>query len=408
MAQKWLGNENSSFPARSEVERRSRVITVGRASNAAGMDAASDAELLAAIDGVVDDVVGFLGAIASPSADVVADPALKGWLPTGRSVREWRTCAQLWVLLEKVQVMVRAKQRCAIRDLHYQLKQTALFPGGAPDVSAATVRLLELLSKRLGRASLSRSALRITSAPKGFVVGPLSLTTQDGVRIDTSHVPWSIPGDLSEIAQLQASTTRAHYFLVVEKHTVFQQLADLNFHRDFATIICTGRGFPDMGTRAFVRAVTDQLGIVPFALTDFNPSGIQIFLNFREGGSAQARAEGEQVLTPSMLWIGLHHEDTKALPRSALDALSKRDITMIKTLLARPLSASGGDARLHALLQRELAAMQQANIKADLDHVGRAASLGGAARAPDDGEAAVDLPTLIMRKMLRAGGANRA
>lgn len=387
-----------AFPPRDTLETRK-------------MDGVSDAELLAGIDGVVRAVIAHL--CADPCGDSGnVDVALKGWLPAGRSVTAWRMCAQLYVLLEKVQAMVRAKRRCAIRDLYYQIKQTALFPGGASDVTAATVRLLELLGKWLGRTTLSRSALRITSAPKGFVVGPLSLTTQDGVRIDTSHEPWSIPGDLTEIAQLRASTARARYFLVVEKHTVFQQLADLNFHRDFATIICTGRGFPDMGTRAFVRLVTDQLGLVPFALTDFNPSGIQIFLNYKEGGSAQARAEGEQVVTPSMQWIGLHYEDVRTLPRSALDELSKRDHSMIKGLLAKsPMANGSGQAAHHRLLQREVTAMQQANVKADLDHIGRGGVLGTAAHAAASGtlaSTALDLPTLIMRKMLRAGGGGLA
>ncbi|KAJ1641094.1 Spo11/DNA topoisomerase VI subunit A, partial [Pavlovales sp. CCMP2436] len=123
------------------------------------------------------------------------------------------------------------------------------------------------------------------------------------------------------------------YFLVVEKHTVFQALVDQNFLRDRATIVCTGRGFPDMATRAFVRSVCDQLGLVSLALTDFNQAGMQIFLAYKEGASTQARAEGEEVLCPNMRWIGLHHEDVRSLPSAAIDALNVRDQAILRNLL---------------------------------------------------------------------------
>ncbi|KAG8469915.1 hypothetical protein KFE25_006370 [Diacronema lutheri] len=359
----------------------------------------TDEDLLDAIGEITNALIKHI----AEGTDATADPRLKGWLPANRSQARWRACAQNWVLLDHVDRMLREGRRCALRDLHYQLKQTELFPGGAPDVSAAIVRLLELLGKWLGRSPLSRSALRIVSAPKGFVAGPLVLTTEQGVHIDTSLTPFSIPGDLAEIAQFSVASTSARFVLVVEKHTVFQQLVDAGFHATYRAIIITGRGFPDMGTRAFLRAITDQLGLAPFALTDFNPSGVHIFLSFKEGASAQARAEGDVVLTPSLRWLGLHSADVSPLPRESLDDLTERDRGMIRTMLGR--TSAAGAAPLEPLVQHELRAMQQAGVKADLDHIGRAALFR---RAPDrvgDGSPAdkVDLAALIASKLARHG-----
>jgi meiotic recombination protein SPO11 len=342
-----------------------------------------DAQLLTAIDEVVELVLGHL------SGDASAQP--KSWLPSNRSVGAWRVCAQLWMLLARVQVMVKTNRRQSLRDLHYQLKQTEVFPAGATDVSAATTRLLDLLGKQLGRSTLGRSVLRITAAPKGFVAGPLVLTTADGVRIDPSFEPWAIPGDVAEIGKLRATSSRARYILVVEKHTVFQQLVDCHFHREYATVLCTGRGFPDMGTRAFVKRLSSQLGIVPFSLTDWNPSGLQIHLSYKEGNGAQARMEGAAVRVPSMLWIGLHHEDVQALPASSLDRLSTRDHALIRGLLARSATSQADK-----LIEREVRAMLSAGVKADLDHVGRGTAAAAGASAP------LDLPRLVLQKMLRA------
>jgi meiotic recombination protein SPO11 len=359
----------------------------------------SGAELLGAIDAIVGEVAAYLrvgGGDGEPSEVASA------FLPasTSNACFSWRSSAQLWVLLAKVQTMVEARARCTLRDLYYQLKQTGLFAGGAADVTTASVRLLEIIGKRLGRTTLSRSVLNITAAPKGFVAGPLTLMTSSGTRVQTSHDPWSIPGDLSEIAQLRASAPLARYFLVVEKHTVFQALVDQNFPRDHSTIVCTGRGFPDMASRAFVRSVCDQLGLVPLALTDFNPAGMQIYLAYKEGASAQARAEGEEVLCPTLRWIGLHYEDVRSLPSGATDPLDVRDKSILRNLFARDAPATSDEQ----LLQREARLMQQANIKADLDHIGRwpAGGGGGGSSGVGAGGGPPDLGALVIKKIMNA------
>lgn len=356
------------------------------------MNAASDADVLAGIANVVDSVLAYLGGSA-----LTADPALKSWLPSHRGVSAWRVSAQLWVLLARVRSMVRTGRRCALRDLHYQLKQTELFVKGAPDVSAALVRLLDLLSTQLGRPTLSRSAVLVTASPKGVVVGPLTLMTHDGVRIDTAHEPWAIPGDLTDISRLRVAGSRARYLLVVEKHTVFVQLAERDFHREFSTILCTGRGFPDMGTRAFVRFLANELHLTPFSITDWNPAGLQIHLNYKEGNSAQARLEGDAVKSPTMTWIGLHHGDVRALPGSAFDDLSTRDKSIINNLLARPAHSPAD-----RLIEREVRAMLSAGVKADLDHIGRGGDAGTDGASGGGGGAPLDLPSLIVSKMLAA------
>ena len=54
-------------------------------------------------------------------------------------------------------------------------------------------------------------------------------------------------------------------------------------------ILITGRGYPDVATRCFLKHLSDSFGALPvYALVDCNPDGLQILAQYKVG-SARAR-----------------------------------------------------------------------------------------------------------------------
>ncbi|GAB4845989.1 hypothetical protein Ancab_024993 [Ancistrocladus abbreviatus] len=75
----------------------------------------------------------------------------------------------------------------------------------------------------------------------------------------------------------------AQYILVVEKESVFQRLADDCFCSTNRCIVITGRGYPDIATRRFLRVLAGKLHVPVYCLVDSDPYGFDILTTYRFG-----------------------------------------------------------------------------------------------------------------------------
>ncbi|CAI0437491.1 unnamed protein product [Linum tenue] len=75
----------------------------------------------------------------------------------------------------------------------------------------------------------------------------------------------------------------AKYILIVEKESVFQRLANNHFCDTNRCIVITGRGYPDIPTRRFLRLLIEKLRLPVYCLVDCDPYGFDILTTYRFG-----------------------------------------------------------------------------------------------------------------------------
>ncbi|KAL9230004.1 hypothetical protein vseg_005407 [Gypsophila vaccaria] len=128
----------------------------------------------------------------------------------------------------------------------------------------------------------------------------------------------------------------AQYILVVEKESVFQRLADDQFCTFNRCIVITGRGYPDIPTRRFLRLLTEKLHIPVYGLMDSDPYGFDILATYRFG-SLEMAYDAELLRIPDIYWLGAFTSDSERyeIPSQCLLPLSTEDKKRTEAILGR-------------------------------------------------------------------------
>ena len=220
---------------------------------------------------------------------------------------------------------------------------------------------------------VSRSKLNVTAAAKGLVAGAFSVCRRDGSMIsaiddrDGVLVP-----PLRDI--LSVDMTAVKWILVIEKEATFRSIASSTFWDTISAcgVIITGKGYPDIATRALLHLLsmgTPQNGFASpcvFGLADCDPDGLAILSIYRNGSAALAH-ENDDLRVPQLQWLGLqvdHMMDENLLHSSqGLLSLTKRDRMRAVKMLERS-AGTESEAELH--MSRALQSMLMLNTKAEL------------------------------------------
>ncbi|KAK6229858.1 hypothetical protein SCA6_018809 [Theobroma cacao] len=128
----------------------------------------------------------------------------------------------------------------------------------------------------------------------------------------------------------------AQYILVVEKESVFQRLANDQFCNKNRCIVITGRGYPDVATRRFLRLLVDKLCLPVYCLVDCDPYGFDILATYRFG-SMQMAYDAKLLRVPEIQWIGAFPSDSENydLPQQCLLPLTTEDKRKTEAMLNR-------------------------------------------------------------------------
>lgn len=181
-----------------------------------------------------------------------------------------------------------------------------------------------------------RHALGLKASPRGWFCGDIQLIDDDGaVLVDGRALP-SAQGTpissewLTNERPFGLHTTAATCVLVIEKEGVYNRLSEDGFCEDYPCIMVTGKGFPDLATRAFVHACHTELDLPVFGLADCDPYGILVLHTYQY--SDRAGMDGGSRYAVDMEWLGLRpsHVDrlqtsSTALPPAAFQQLSALD-----------------------------------------------------------------------------------
>ncbi len=115
---------------------------------------------------------------------------------------------------------------------------------------------------------------------------------------------------------LSCDMSKVKWILVIEKEATFRSIAASSFWDMIAAdgIIMTGKGYPDIATRAMLRfmgTASPQNGFAAppvYALVDLDPDGLAIMSVYNYGSVALAH-ESAELRVPGLMWLGLRREN---------------------------------------------------------------------------------------------------
>ncbi|KAF6145070.1 hypothetical protein GIB67_013421 [Kingdonia uniflora] len=199
----------------------------------------------------------------------------------------------------------------------------------------------------------SRHNLNVVSVGNGLVMGWLRFS--EGERkydcIKSPSTGHPVPVHVEEVKDI---ISVAEYVLVVEKETVFQRLANDRFCDKNRCIVITGRGYPDVPTRRFLRLLIENLHLPVYCLVDCDPYGFDILTTYRFGSmllisltclNKQMAYDAKFLRVPEIRWLGAFPSDLEKyqlsqqclLPMTAEGEIINISLILINHILGRSI-----------------------------------------------------------------------
>lgn len=222
---------------------------------------------------------------------------------------------------------------------------------------------------------LSRSKLNVTAAAKGLILGAVGFCRRCGTFTDARN---EMNGILVPALRdlLSVDMTAAQWILVIEKEATFRSIVSSDFGEELTAkgVIMTGKGYPDIATRALLHLMstaTPRNGFCSppvYALVDWDPDGLAIMSTYRNGSIAIS-SDSVELCVPQMQWLGLGHEHLfscgdDAHATQGLLELTQRDRRKATVMLER--SQFNNEDAEDCAYTRALQTMLMLNLKAEL------------------------------------------
>lgn len=169
---------------------------------------------------------------------------------------------------------------------------------------------------------------------------------------------YAISGDLSLLEKLVMKSD-ARYIIVVEKHAIFQRLAEDRIFNQIPCILITAKGYPDIATRFLLHRMSRQFSSIPIlGLVDWNPAGLAILCTFKYGSIGMGLEAYRYAC--NVKWLGLRKDDIeKLVPEESLVPLKQRDLQIAKSLISSEI--------LQDNYKEELAVMVESDRRAEIE-----------------------------------------
>ncbi|KAH0386392.1 DNA topoisomerase IV, alpha subunit, partial [Aureobasidium melanogenum] len=224
--------------------------------------------------------------------------------------------------------------------------------------------------------SLPRSCLNVTAGVKGLMAGAVVVHRRDGSKIDLTTVQSSILiPNMEEV--LSVDLSRVRWVLVVEKEAAFKSIISSQEWQEMMwhAVLVTGKGYPDIATRAMTRFMTvasPQNGFAEppvFGLVDYDPDGLAILHTYKHG-SKKMSEDNAALIVPRIQWLGLHGRAITDIDHTnrnqGLMTLTSRDRHKARKMLEWEQNASSDQGPQWC---RELQVMLMLNLKAEMQIV---------------------------------------
>lgn len=227
----------------------------------------------------------------------------------------------IWLILQTAHALLAENKTATQRDVYYLHP----FFKGQNEADEAILDAGSILG-------IPRGSMNIVAATKGCFTGDISILRNGNWRQFGSGEEVSITHELLQIKP-HDMRSNATCILVIEKDGIFNRLREDKFFETVPSILITGRGFPDLATRAFVNLLSNALGIPVLGLCDCNPFGLSIMLTYKLG-SARMPLDSLRYAV-DIKWVGVRPSQVShlGLPTSSFKALTRKDLAVADSLM---------------------------------------------------------------------------
>ncbi|KAL0330028.1 UNVERIFIED_CONTAM: Meiotic recombination protein SPO11-2 [Sesamum radiatum] len=262
---------------------------------------------------------------------------------------------RVWKVMEMCYQILVQEKKVTQRELFYKLLCDS------PKHFTSQSQVNRSIQDLVALLRCSRYSLGIIASSRGAVAGRLLLQESQQEVFDCSACGssgYSISGDLSLLEKLVMKSD-ARYIIVVEKHAIFQRLAEDRVFNQIPCILITAKGYPDIGTRFLLHRMSREFpGLPILGLVDWNPAGLAILCTFKFGSIAMGLEAYRYAC--NIKWLGLRKDDIEELiPEDSLIPLKPRDHQIGKSLASSEI--------LQDNYKEELAAMIQTGYRAEIE-----------------------------------------
>ncbi|KAF5819065.1 putative DNA topoisomerase (ATP-hydrolyzing) [Helianthus annuus] len=261
---------------------------------------------------------------------------------------------RVWKMMEMCYEILVKEKRVTQRELFYKLLCVS------PDYFPSQVQVNQTIQDVVALLRCSRFSLGVMASSRGAVAGRLLLQEPDQEIVDCTTCGssgYAISGDLNLLEKLTMKTD-ARYIFVIEKHAIFQRLAEDRVFNQIPCILITAKGYPDLATRFLLHRMSRTFpDIKILGLVDWNPAGLAILCTFKYGSIGMGLEAYRYAC--NIKWLGLRKDDLAAIPEESFIPLKPKDLQIAKSLTSSEI--------LQDNYKEELAVMVQSGKKAEIE-----------------------------------------
>ncbi|TYH58348.1 hypothetical protein ES332_D08G147900v1 [Gossypium tomentosum] len=261
---------------------------------------------------------------------------------------------RVWKVMEMCFEFLTQEKRVTQRELFYKLLCDS------PHYFSSQLQVNRTIQDVVALLRCSRYSLGIMASSKGLVAGRILLQEPNQEAVDCSACGssgYAISGDLNLLESLIMKTD-ARYIVVVEKHAIFQRLAEDHVFNQIPSILLTAKGYPDIATRFLLHRMSRAFPDLPIlALVDWNPAGLAILSTYKFGSIGMGLEAYRYAC--NVKWLGLRGDDLQLIPQQSLAPLKPRDLQIARSLIS--------STTLQDNYRQELAVMMQSGQRAEIE-----------------------------------------
>ncbi|KAI3933594.1 hypothetical protein MKX01_032699 [Papaver californicum] len=261
---------------------------------------------------------------------------------------------RVWKVMEMCYQLLMKEKRVTQRELFYKLLCDS------PEFFTSQLEVNRSIQDVVALLRCSRHSLGIMASSRGFIVGRLMIQEPNKEVVDCSMCGssgYAITGDLSLLEKMVIRSD-ARYIIVVEKHAIFQRLAEDRIFNQIPSILITAKGYPDIATRFLLHRLSRAFPHLPIlALVDWNPAGLAILGTFKFGSIGMGLEAYKYAC--SVKWLGVRGNDLQLIPEESYVPLKPRDLQIAKSLMSCDM--------LQDSYREELAMMVQSGRRAEIE-----------------------------------------
>lgn len=273
---------------------------------------------------------------------------------------------RVWKVMEECYQILVLEKRVTQRELFYRLLCSS------PEYFKSQLQVNGTIQDVVSLLRCSRFSLGIMASSRGVLAGRLLLQEPNQDAVDCSECGssgYAISGDLNLLEKLQMKTD-ARYIIVVEKHAIFQRLAEDRLFNQIPCILITAKGYPDIATRFLLHRMSRCFPELPiFGLVDWNPAGLAILCTFKFGSIGMGLEAYRYAC--NVKWLGVRGDDLQLIPEESLVPLKPKDLQIAKSMMSSEIMPESHKDELRLMVESGKRAEIEALFYHGYDYLGK-------------------------------------